>query len=429
MRSDSAGTHSIANLRFLAAAVALFGCGCFGGAEGERSEPLRPVLTVGVPFPTADKPQSKLWYAHGRWWVWLPSAEGSSVFERTIDGWRLVESLQDPLKGLIGWPDVWADAGGVRAVLVVPEQISVVGLRYDQTAATYRLSGAPTIWTGDAESTVQTATISRDSTGRWWVAYDQQSRIWVRWSLDDAAAEWSQPIPISQRVGPDDLCVIVAVSDSVGVFWTDSVGEALRFRQHLDLNRPEEWEQTVVVDSGAGIADDHLNAAVGPDGTLFVVTKNAQERPGQPHLQLRIRRPDGAWEKHPYAPFRQNAEPSRPVVVLGPRADRFFLCHTLYHLNPDDSRTAHIELITVATGRPSGGGSTHSNQPKAASNASDLLDAQLAAAQATALIKPGHLVSNATTCKALLPRDAPWVVLASDKRGNVYEARLPGSSP
>ena len=30
---------------------------------------VRPAFTVDVPSPTMDKPQSKLWFAHGAWWL------------------------------------------------------------------------------------------------------------------------------------------------------------------------------------------------------------------------------------------------------------------------------------------------------------------------------------------------------------------------
>ena len=53
-----------------------------------------PIFQTGVQNPTQDKPQSKLWFDHDRYWAWLPIPGGSTVLERTADGWRELTHLR-----------------------------------------------------------------------------------------------------------------------------------------------------------------------------------------------------------------------------------------------------------------------------------------------------------------------------------------------
>ena len=46
-----------------------------------------PAFQVDYPAPTADKPQSKLWFMDGCWWALLPRATGPSLWQRTETGW------------------------------------------------------------------------------------------------------------------------------------------------------------------------------------------------------------------------------------------------------------------------------------------------------------------------------------------------------
>src|SRR5262249_9782592 len=61
---------------------------------------VEPTFRVSAKNPTADKPQSKLWFAHGSWWAWLPDQQGSGVWRRREDGWQRQASLDAALAGL-----------------------------------------------------------------------------------------------------------------------------------------------------------------------------------------------------------------------------------------------------------------------------------------------------------------------------------------
>lgn len=368
---------------------------------------LRPVFTVGVPSPTKDKPQSKLWFAHGAWWAWLPVAQGSSVWKRTAEGWERQGHLDAALQGLPGQADVWADADSATAVLVAPDALAVVSLQWRQAAQRYELATPPAMLRTPPlpadEGGIETATIARDGRGRWWVAYNWQRGMFVRHSTDSTIAAWSAPIAVSTaKAADDDLCLIVALPGSIAVVWSDQAADAVYFRQHDDAASPETWKPIEAAASGGKTADDHLNAAVAEDGTLYLATKNSVDALGQRQLVLRIREPNGRWTHLPYAPRSAAGEPSRPIVLLAEGSERLFLVHSMYGIDGAQPRRDGI-----------------------AWQAADRRRIDLSAT-ATPLLRAATRLNNVTGTKARLPAGHPWIVLASDEQGNVFEAQLAG---
>src|SRR5690625_1495840 len=57
--------------------------------------------------PTADKPQSKLWYMDAHWWALLPDSNGPTLWKRTDNGWIEHKEVAHNLKGIPGRADVW----------------------------------------------------------------------------------------------------------------------------------------------------------------------------------------------------------------------------------------------------------------------------------------------------------------------------------
>lgn len=353
----------------------------------------QPVIRVAQPNPTQDKPQSKLWFARGSWWAWLPDRGGSGIWRRTAAGWQRDTELDGTLRGLPGQADVWANGDTVRAVLVESRRLAVLGLGFDARLGRYRPTGNAVIF--DAGPGLETATIARDGQGRWWIAYAQGRQMWVRASQDREGKVWTQPIQVSQEpASDDDICAISALPGGVAVLWSNQSTETVYFRRHDDRAKPEVWADPEVVDRGNRTADDHLNTAVARDGTLYLATKNSVDQIGHTQLVLHVRNPQGRWKSHPYAPRTSLAEPSRPIVLLGGDQERYFLLHTMYDRRPGQPPQSWI-----------------ARQPALDKDAQPLISA-------------GARINNVTGCKATLPAEAPWIVLASDPEGNVYEARI-----
>lgn len=365
----------------------------------------RPVFRVDVPYPTRDKPQSKMWFARGTWWAWLPVRGGSSVWRRTAQGWQRQAHLDEALKGLPGQADVWADEDSATAVLVAPDRLAVAGLRWDSGARRYEADKAPVTFQTPPlegkEGGIETATIARDGRRRWWIAYNFRRDIFVRHSKGGAAGEWSEPMKVNtSKASGDDICAIVALPGSVGVMWSDQELDGVFFRRHDDRAAPGAWAAIETVDKGGKTADDHIHVAVSRNGSLYAATKNSLDSVGKPQQVLRVRDPRGAWTNLPYAMRTAEWQPSRPVVLLGGNPEEVFLIHTLYGM---DRLGPRVDMIAWQTSKLSP------------------LDVS---PTARILLDTGGRPNDVTGSKRHLPPGQDWIVLASDQEGNVYEMRL-----
>lgn len=371
--------------------------------SAEAAPPATAVIRTGVSSPTRDKPQSKLWYAQGHWWAWLPVRGGSAVWKRTDEGWQRDEALAIALAELPGQADVWADDAGVRAILVEPNRLTLVSLRYDSHRDGYCVDSVhpcPLDQVAAPRDTTETATLARDGTGQWWIAYDRAAQTYVRAFNDGPNAAWSEPVKLGEPIKADDVCAIAALPECVGVVWSDQLHDAVYFAAHRNGDGLDVWQIPEVVEQGRRTADDHVNLAVGGDGTLFVASKNSVDRIGEPQLVLRVRRPSGAWQNFPYAVVTTEQMPSRPIVQLNHDATRLRLLHSVYPAAPS-GRRSYIAMQTIGT-----------DQIALDTPAGELL------ATTSAL-------NNVTGCKQRQPDGVPAVVFASDAAGNVYEAVLP----
>src|SRR5215212_11066992 len=161
--------------------------------------------------PTADKPQSKLWWNDGAWWA--------VMFNPTAGEWHIYQ---------LSWPNQWIDTNTLvdtrptsRAdALWDGTQLYIASLvrfsasnqallsrySYDSGTRTYtRDSGFPvTMMTGSAE----TLAFDQDSTGQLWITYTQGNKVYVNRSTTSDAV-WGPrfvvPGPTSATsVYPDD---------------------------------------------------------------------------------------------------------------------------------------------------------------------------------------------------------------------------------
>ena len=365
----------------------------------------RPVFRVDVPYPTKDKPQSKLWFARGTWWAWLPVRGGSGVWRRTDQGWQRQAHLDEALKGLPGQADVWADEDTATAVLVALDRLAVAGLRWDRGSQRYEADTPPATFRTPPlegkEGGIETATIARDGRGRWWVAYNFRRDMFVRHSMGSVTGEWSEPMKVNMsQAAADDICAIVALPGSVGVMWSDQAQDAVFFRGHDDRAAPGTWGTIETVEKGGKTADDHIHLAVSRDGRLYAATKNSLDSVGKPQQVLRVRDRRGKWTNYPYALRTAEWQPSRPIVLLGGNPEAIFLIHTLYRM---DGAVPRVDVIAWQT-----------------SNLSRL-DVTPAA---RILLDIGGRPNDVTGSKRHLPPGQVWIVLASDQAGNVYEMRL-----
>ena len=363
----------------------------------------RPVFKVDFAYPTADKPQSKLWYMAKSWWTLLPRASGPSLWQRTETGWQEHEEVGKALAGIPGRADVWANANEVMAVSVSDSSLTVFQLK-----ATKGEFGPQ--WTSQIVATlhppakgllIETATIAQDKTGRWWVAADAGTSICV-WSAANDGMNWSAPYVLAEGIYQDDICTIAAVPGGVGVIWSDQIRDRITMRKHLNGKPVTEWASPEIAEADNKTADDHLNTALAADSSLWVVTKNSVDKIGQPQLVLRIRSPKGQWTNHPFANRDKNYQPTRPVIIATPDPSLFLTGYTVH----DNSAPFRWHIVFSPVN----------------------LDAPTITVKPRTVIFPDSgyksLINNITVSKNPFPANAPWIILASDKDGNVYEADL-----
>jgi hypothetical protein len=393
----------------------------------------QPVMDLGVPYPTAAAPQSKLWYAHGRWWAWLPVRTGSSIWQRTAAGWERVTALDAWLAELEGFADVWAQGDELAAVVLGDRQLAFAELRFDAELDRYSPRGEPSRWPippADpprrsavervaasfgwlpSARSVEAATLARDRAGRFWIAWDERRTLWARASDAAEASSWSRPFPVSAttgEIGGDDVGAVIAVAGGIGVFWSDQNRDAFWFRFHADGSPFDTWSPPELVGRGGGepghaqLANNHVFAASGADGSVCIATKTSHYRLGEPVLALWLRSPRGDWERIPYAAQSRERMPTRPIVALATDPPRAELVHEALDRSPwNRHRVDHAQLPLVGS---RGAASVPAPRP-------ELLRATLD-------------LRNPTASKAPLPERADWFVLASDRFGHVYEARIP----
>lgn len=364
----------------------------------------QPVIFAGVPAPTRDKPQSKLWHAHGKWWALLPSKSGSAIWRRDAKGWVELAAARPALHGLPAWGDVECVGDVVYAVLVERSpgahtaRLLATTLRYRARHSDYQVDSVATIEPSAAG--IETATVAADSQQqRVWAAYTQNCRVLVR-HASMAGGKWSQATVVAESIHKDDICSLGRDRDSVFVVWSDQRKDAVECCIiRTDAADAISMTRTTIA-AGGKIADDHLNVRATLGGRVLVASKNSVDSVGKPQLALHARDAAGRWRTHSYLPLEIGRTPSRPMLAIAPADGRMFAIHTLY-VRSAGQRRDWIECLTTSVDQP------------------DLTG------PATPLIRAAVPINDATGSKQLLPPDLPWLILASDALGNVYEGVLP----
>lgn len=381
----------------------------------------QPSFQVDVPYPTTDKPQSKLWFSHDAWWALLPAKSGPTLWQRTFQGWREQASVRDQLRGKPGRADVWFDRDGATAATVAQNTLAVLRLTPAGSSAPNWSASCLAEWRVPSTEPIETVTIARDGAGRWWIAAPVMGtknpgtapakkagvpRNVLVWTSMDAVT-WQQLEPLASGISADDICAITAAPGGVAVIWSDQIRDTVTARHHRDARAPALWEEPEIIAAGGKTADDHLHAALSSNGTLWVATKNSVDKTGMPQLVLRVRTPAGKWQNLSYAPRETGLEPSRPVVIATPDAGTMLLGHTVYDIRQrDQGRIVFGRVEIEDAGVIQGALPVIAPDPALHSRINDI-----------------------TAPKAAFPPNAPWIVLASDAAGRVFEADLRALRP
>src|SRR4029434_165032 len=334
-----------------------------------------PSIPIG-PGLTEDKPQSKLWYTDNAdrtvtWWgilgfvgdataapgVYFYKLEHGVLVRQTFPGAHLVEVDIDARADVL-----WNGTDLHLFVLMYKGEATTLSkYTYNASTQTYtRLAGFPVAIPLLAGS--ESATITQDSTGKLWIAYDPaispslpkvcpaevdeddpDAEVHALWSVDHTTWDvMNNRVVLQSPICNDDLAALVAVTfkDRIGVMWSEQTGtgvEALDnfgFRFHWDANPdPTSWSPAEIVPLPPRtlIADDHIHLTVTEHGDIIAATKSstvATDANGDPildengdpidlnEINLFVRWHDGKPANPWDGPYFVTSNASRPIVVF-----------------------------------------------------------------------------------------------------------------
>jgi hypothetical protein len=270
--------------------------------------------------PTADKPQSKLWWNDGAWWA--------VMYKETVGAWHIYQ---------LSWPDQWIDTGtlvdtrptsradvlwdGTKLYIAsllrldTANQALLSRYSYSTASQTYTLdAGFPTtIMTGKTE----TLAIDKDTTGRIWTAYTQSSKVYVNHTVSASDMTWGTRHELDGDVSSDDIASLVAFQGKIGVLWSDQSDETMYFSSHTDGAADTSWTTPLAIYTGSKAADDHINLKsfqADDTGRLFAAVKTSTSGGSATLIHLLSRDTNGAWQSAVFGVGSNNH--TRPLVLL-----------------------------------------------------------------------------------------------------------------
>jgi len=305
---------------------------------------------------TGEKPQAKVWFHDGAWWCVLPHEDAAQTGHRIhrFDGDRWVMPEGADIDGRVdARADVLCQGNALFVMSFHRDGSRFVAFDYHLGDRRYALrEGFPVVLDSLGLLGVETLSFRRDSTGRFWAAFEGEhakgarGEVRVIWSKDTAGQQWDlDGVRLGVGLDADDIAAVcqfvVDEIPQIGVIWSqqsasksthrDSAGtNRLWMRVHRDGDAPKSWSVPELIASGVALTDDHLNTAVARDGTVYLVNKTSLDDlkprdPELPLLMLYARDNSGTWTRHAVSPGRERG--TRPIVVLDD--ERGFL-HVFY---------------------------------------------------------------------------------------------------
>jgi hypothetical protein len=280
--------------------------------------------SVAVPTPTAEKPQSKLWFAHGSWWgcLWDPEHLAYRLFRCDLrtQSWESVG------------PTIETRPLTLQDCLYDGERVYVVSHVRSETngpAWLSRFSWNPELrsWSLDAgfptqvmDRQAETVVIDKDSRGRIWATWEYAQRIWVNRTVGDDRT-WGVPFELPGQgadVTKDDICALGAFGGKIGLMWSNQNDRKFYFAVHQDGDPDDRWTREEAL-GGTGPeswADDHISLKIAQcDGCVFAVVKtDLTTAPTDPTVYLLRRDPAGSWSRSVVA--TSDDAWTRPTLVL-----------------------------------------------------------------------------------------------------------------
>jgi hypothetical protein len=292
---------------------------------------------------TGQKPESKAWFAGGKWWSLMVPPGGGPYHFYTLaaDGTQWQDQGLGGDDRQITKPDVLFDAA-VNKLYVASRDGSATKqnrlYRYSFDGSGFTLdAGFPVNISGGGEETL---TIAKDSTGKLWIAYTVGSKVKVNRSTgSDTTWGSALTLPVSgaSNVTGDDIAAVQAFDGKIGVLWSNQNDQKDYFASHADGAADTSGWSGEVAYSGPLAADDHLNLKTGSDGSVWAAvktSKNALTNPdAEPLIVLLHRTPGGSWSAS--EAWKVADEATRPICLLDEASGRVYVLAQVVAGSPD----------------------------------------------------------------------------------------------
>jgi hypothetical protein len=325
--------------------------------------------------PTGSKPQSKLWWNDGAWWVsmWSVTAESFNIFRLDLTTQRWIDTgTRVDARPTTRADTLWDGSRLYIATHVVAAcGCSTPGFgrpsrlyRYSYDAASNRYSldaGFPAV-INDTQS--ETLVIDKDSSGTLWATWAQDNKVFVnRTTGEDSSWGTSFVLPASQaqNLSADDISSVVAFGgDKVGVMWSNQNADTMYFAVHHEADPAATWQAPESALAGQRYADDHINLHAEPGGRVLVAMKTGRdEQPGvpptDPQMMLLDRAPlaggGGTWTPHVAGTVADDH--ARPIVLVD-RENRMVHLFAAAPTTPGGTiyhKAAPLDAISFSGGR------------------------------------------------------------------------------
>jgi len=282
--------------------------------------------------PTAEKPQSKLWFNDGAWWgaLFNGSSRQFEIYRHnaSTNKWNTTGVAIDAR------PTVRLDCLWDGSNLYVASAVrlgaggtdsSIRIMRYSYSGGTYSMDTGFPVTIANAK--VEAVVIDKDTTGTVWATYTHLGSngamsVYVAHSTVDART-WVAPyvLPVSganNLVGglDGDMSAIVAYRGNIGVMWSNQNDDTMYFATHQDGTADNIWSVTVAV-RAPRYADDHMNIKalqVGPEGQVFAATKTSLTASSAPLTLLLVLDSSGNWKRHTFGTVADDH--TRPILMI-----------------------------------------------------------------------------------------------------------------
>ncbi|MEP7188121.1 MAG: hypothetical protein ABI901_02885, partial [Roseiflexaceae bacterium] len=370
--------------------------------------------------PTADKPQSKLWYNDGSWWAVMFDMVGNTFGDNKYHIYRL------------NWPDKWvptatlvddrplahADCLWDGTHLYIATTLSNVETNAPNQGRLYRYSYAGGVYTLDTgfptvmmTKNVESLAIDKDTAGTLWITFTSGSKVYVTHSTTNDAT-WATPFVIpgptsATNLAADDISSLVAYRDqngsSIGVLWSNhNKPSSMYFSHHKDGDPETTWQPIEQIYTSMCAADDHINIKSlqsDDSGTIYAAVKTSFGDPGcggsssSPLINLVVRKPNNTWNVATFGTVGNDH--TRPLVLLDTTNRMVYMfatSQTTCGVSAIYMKSTSMDTLSFPPGK---------GTPFISSSSSTC-------------------INNATSTKQTVNSTTGLVVLASDKNSKVY---------